>query len=1209
MTSHEEFAHLQIALEEIEKATNHFSDENLIGRGGFGKVYKGNLLLSGQQTKIVARRLHYDYGQGDLEFWTEIMMLSSLKHRNLVSFVGYCNEKRKKVIINKYESRESLDKYLQSSDLTWLRRLQICVGIARALNYIHYDSGRDYSVIHRNVKSSKILLDDNWEPKLSGFELAMRNTSERRHRLLLAEVVGTVGYVDPTYEKTGFVTHKSDVYSFGVVLFEIMCGRKAFIPDEQKEGNVDVHKQSHSRKDTLVPAQLSSRKSLFTRVWLSLSNCVRRSPSTDVQPSTFAPSIDVQPSIISPSTDVQPSTSTNVHPSATSTDGRPPSFTLPKFGDWEDYSSDGRSYSFVKGEPSSFVRSHHTSSSDIKIPTDKPIPSPSNALSGKSYPLQPLFTMKRLDQYLHTPYHELLAQLAKSHYDEENLDDIVDPALREQMDPESFKIFSETAYNCLKEQRAQRPNIDQILRNLENALKHQMRRGNAGHSVVQRSTSSHWKENNKDNLQMSFEEIKLATQDFHRENIIGGGGFGRVFKGEVTRGNQRTTVVAKRLDRSHGQGEHHFLTELEILFEYKHENIIGLEGYCNENAEKIIVYEHASNGSLDRYLNDVSLTWTKRLKICIDVARGLAFLHGGAPTKEMVIHRDIKSANILLNADWKAKISDFGLSAITAINQEVIDKLVGTVGYVDPVYETRGFFTEKSDIYSLGVVLFEILHGKLLVPKTKDYDQQHVSTILKHIHEEGKLGLIVFEGIKEQVAPESLSTFQVIASQCLNIVRNKRPTAEEVLQQLNKALEFQEDYEIWGPKLPKDYEEIIKLSKSSEIYSTIKKKDLYNIFSKGIILQDDKVWFSLGSNGERNEMISATKFSYINRSPHKWKYVPESRFKKVAEMLDISSLMIKIKSKTRLLSLDAIYRVYLVFKFSDSRKFSTKPMYVNLTYTKGSETLHAYFATWRDHEWMMIELWRFLNHKEDLGFKFILESFSPYYCGDCPIYVEGLEFRALDDAKHVGIMRSNLNIDQMQQLSTNCKQKYKDSIDYEDGKFMLSEINGRRHLMLSAKAAFHNFSNAKLFTSKPTSKSRFQKVIELLPQQVFRINCTIKSRMLSQDTEYACYLVFKLSETCQGLHCPVKVRDLLQQENKESEILYFISPSPWNIHHVTRVPQQREDGLMEVNVWKFKLNHQVKNDCFLVNLKFTSYEGPMSGLIVYGLEFRPLLEH
>ncbi|KAM0065811.1 putative protein kinase RLK-Pelle-DLSV family [Helianthus debilis subsp. tardiflorus] len=238
-------------------------------------------------------------------------------------------------------------------------------------------------------------------------------------------------------------------------------------------------------------------------------------------------------------------------------------------------------------------------------------------------------------------------------------------------------------------------------------------------------------ENSKDNLQMSFEEIKLATQDFHPENIIGGGGFGRVFKGEVTRGGQRTTVVAKRLDRSQGQGELHFLTELEILFEYKHENIIGLEGYCNENDEKIIVYEHASNRSLDRCLDNKSLTWTKRLKICIDVARGLAFRR------------------------WKAKISDFGLSAITAINQEVVSKLVGTLGYVDPVYESTGFFTEKSDIYSFGVALFEF-YGKLLVPNTKDYDQQRVSKTLEHIHEEGKLGLIV-AGIKEQIAPETLS--------------------------------------------------------------------------------------------------------------------------------------------------------------------------------------------------------------------------------------------------------------------------------------------------------------------------------------------------------------------------------------------------------------------------------------------------------------------
>lgn len=136
---------------------------------------------------------------------------------------------------------------------------------------------------------------------------------------------------------------------------------------------------------------------------------------------------------------------------------------------------------------------------------------------------------------------------------------------------------------------------------------------------------------------------------------------------------------------------------------------------------------------------------------------------------------------------------------------------------------------------------------------------------------------------------------------------------------------------------------------------------------------------------------------------------------------------------------------------------------------------------------------------------------------------------------------------------------------------------------------------------------RFQEVIELLPQPVFRINCTIESQMLSQDTEYACYLVFKLSEKCQGLHCPVEVRDLLHRENKEAEIIYFKSPSrPWNIHDITRVPEQREDGWMEVNVWKFNSQQEIKNNCIPVKLKFISYEGTVSGLIVCGLEFRPM---
>lgn len=232
----------KIPLKDIVEATNNFA--NLIGEGGFGKVYKGNLSQSsGERIDIAARRIHGDYGLGDLEFWNEINMLAALEHKNLVSFVGYCDEDGEKVIITRYEANKSLENHLDNTNLGWTERLQICVDIARALSYIHYDEGHDLSVIHRNIKSSKVLLDDNWEPKLSGFGISLKNTKPRRHRYLLAEVMGTIGYVDPTYEKTGFVTHKSDVFSFGVLLLEVLCGRRAFEPDEQDQQSTQVVKQ------------------------------------------------------------------------------------------------------------------------------------------------------------------------------------------------------------------------------------------------------------------------------------------------------------------------------------------------------------------------------------------------------------------------------------------------------------------------------------------------------------------------------------------------------------------------------------------------------------------------------------------------------------------------------------------------------------------------------------------------------------------------------------------------------------------------------------------------------------------------------------------------------------------------------------------------------------------------------------------------------
>ncbi|GJS60801.1 kinase-like domain, phloem protein 2-like protein [Tanacetum coccineum] len=164
----------------------------------------------------------------------EISMLSSLKHKNLVSLVGFCDENDEKIIIIKFETRASLDNYLSDTMmLTWVRRLEICVGLANTLSYIHYDEEHEFSVIHRNIDSLNIVLNDDYEPKLSEFRLSMKiEASQRHHSFRVDKVRDRKGYTDPTYIETKTVSHESDIYSFGIVMFELLCGRKSVIAND-----------------------------------------------------------------------------------------------------------------------------------------------------------------------------------------------------------------------------------------------------------------------------------------------------------------------------------------------------------------------------------------------------------------------------------------------------------------------------------------------------------------------------------------------------------------------------------------------------------------------------------------------------------------------------------------------------------------------------------------------------------------------------------------------------------------------------------------------------------------------------------------------------------------------------------------------------------------------------------------------------------------
>ncbi|GJT89807.1 kinase-like domain, phloem protein 2-like protein [Tanacetum coccineum] len=311
-------------------------------------------------------------------------------------------------------------------------------------------------------------------------------------------------------------------------------------------------------------------------------------------------------------------------------------------------------------------------------------------------------------------------------------------------------------------------------------------------------------------LKIALEEIKTATENFDERRVIGNGGFGKVYKGELSHSNRSENMFAiKRLDPKYGQGDAEFYKEIRTLCCYRHENLISLQGFCKEEGETILVYEYASRGSLDRLLSDVTLTWTQRIKICLDAAKGLSFLHDPNGTHQRVLHCDLKSANFLLDNNMTAKVSDFGLSKMGPASQQyshLITNPVGTPGYCDPLYMYTYCLTKESDVYSFGVVLFEVLCGRLCAEYSNGQFNVYVP-FWKTTCEEKKLDKIIFRGLVPQMDPTSLEIFADIAYQCLHNTREERPAMSLVVKHLKVSLDFQEGHghyeELVELKLPK----------------------------------------------------------------------------------------------------------------------------------------------------------------------------------------------------------------------------------------------------------------------------------------------------------------------------------------------------------------------------------------------------------------------
>ncbi|KAL3678395.1 hypothetical protein R1sor_021351 [Riccia sorocarpa] len=279
-----------------------------------------------------------------------------------------------------------------------------------------------------------------------------------------------------------------------------------------------------------------------------------------------------------------------------------------------------------------------------------------------------------------------------------------------------------------------------------------------------------------------YEELRAATKHFSKENELGKGGFGAVYKAELA----DKSIVAVKLLFPMEQNLTDFLKEAVLITGIKHRNLVQLKGCCVRDKKRMLVYEFAENGNLAQALwgNDKSffLNWTQRLKICIGVAKGLAYLH--EELQPNIIHRDIKPYNILLDKDWNAKIADFGLARHVREDAGVFaTRIGGTLGYLAPEY-IQGLITEKLDVYSYGILLLEIISGRKCIDQSAPADEYYLRSWAFNLYKNKSLLKMVEEPLLESATGAEIEIVLKIALSCSQEKYENRPSMSEVVVML-----------------------------------------------------------------------------------------------------------------------------------------------------------------------------------------------------------------------------------------------------------------------------------------------------------------------------------------------------------------------------------------------------------------------------------------
>nr|XP_043611971.1 uncharacterized protein LOC122583650 [Erigeron canadensis] len=882
MSSIKEFQHLKISLGVLKSATNNFAQTNCIGGGGFGKVYKGEILLSGVITMVAVKRLDRSLGQGTTEFWKEIMILFQYKHENLISLLGFCDELSENLLVYEYLSNKSLDLYISHTNFSWHKRLFICHRAARGLQFLHEPlKGSQQRVLHRDIKSANILLGDNLEPKISDFGLSKLGPANQQFTFVFSNAVGTRGYCDPLYDHTNLLSKESDVYSFGVVLFEVLCGRLAYAKYYNdmgtslvalarkcyEENTLDTIIHS-SIRETISPKSLE-RFSAIAYQCLHINREERPSMAKIVEELDLAYRYQGLANISLPEMPMkeikvaagnfkkciwedgryqiykgklsisggkptmafikrfcdhhskryclyQATFSCQVSPNINSVlgycDDERGNIIVHEYaerGSLDQYISCRSNNTTLKwlqrlqiccgvahglyqlhnrgiaqgalssanilldkewvAKVSDFMISAPSSTTILDVVTAKRLYSaPEYILSGKGSKEGDIYSLgmvlfevvcgrlctEEVDGYM------LSAELIKDLHAKWKLDEIVDPRLRAQMiDDYSMGKYFAIAYRCLLDDPNERPTIQTLIKELEDIVRDEMQV-----ATMQK---------------FELKEIEVATNNF--TSCIGSNRDGTlIYDGELSIFGIPTRVYLVRFLENSGSLSYY--TELvDFLCKLHHPNFLSALGYCYEEGKKFIVREYPEGVSLDQYIRrnnrayTTSLTWLQRLEICAAAGRGLSYFVSNKYTGL----KGLESTSIVLDDKWVAKISDSGISTQYSTG---LDR--GADPYNSPEYITDGIETEKSNVYSFGMVLFEVLCGRLC---TEEVDGVMLSAeLMKESYEEKKLDEIVDPALlrEKNINSDSLDKYSAMAYRCLLDDPKERPSMYIVVKEL-----------------------------------------------------------------------------------------------------------------------------------------------------------------------------------------------------------------------------------------------------------------------------------------------------------------------------------------------------------------------------------------------------------------------------------------